>query len=362
MPSKPAVWIDLDNSPHVPLFAPIVRRLRELGIEVLLTARDHSQTVELLTLHELRRSSTVIGVHAGSNKFRKLFGTLKRARGLASLVRKSRLDVKVAVSHGSRSMVLAAKFLRIPIITAYDYEFTETKVFNLLSDRVLVPEKIPVAALDAIGLNPRKRVTYKGYKEEIYLRGFVPDPGFWNQFAARNNLSIADDEVLVVVRPPADSANYHSPESDDLFNALLNRISTETGATAIVVPRTSEQGAAVRQSAAACRSDGRIVILDSAQNGLDLVWHADILVSGGGTMNREAALLGVPVYSIFAGRQGALDADMERRGLIKFIRSPEDVKNIKFIKRVLSEKPSDLGHGNLQDKIIELARDFLQRD
>ena len=161
---KKAIWIDLDNSPHVPLFAPLIKQYRESGVEVILTARNHAQTVELLENAELNGTFEIIGEHYGKSKFHKIRGLLVRAKQLVSYLKKFRkeFDVKVAVSHGSRSMVLAAKWLKIPIITMYDYEFTETWIFNHFSDRVLIPDQIPDRTLDEIGLARDADAVYIG--------------------------------------------------------------------------------------------------------------------------------------------------------------------------------------------------------
>ena len=180
---KKAIWIDLDNSPHVPLFAPLIRQYRESGVEVFLTARNHSQTIELLENAGFNGTFEIIGEHYGKSKFNKIRGLLVRAKQLVSYLKKSKSQIKVAVSHGSRSMVLAAKWLKIPIISMYDYEFTETKIFNRFSDKVLIPEKIPNQTLDEIGLPLAKRVKYQGLKEELYLNYFQPNQIFWQDFA-----------------------------------------------------------------------------------------------------------------------------------------------------------------------------------
>lgn len=316
---------------------PIIRHYRESGFNVVLTAREHSQTIELLKLHGLDGTFTVIGRHHGKGKLSKILGTLGRARQLATFIKSGGSKPSVAVSHGSRSMVLSSRWLKIPVVTMYDYEFTETRIFNTFSDRVLVPERIPDSVLDDVGLANDKRVKYPGIKEELYIRGFQPDTAFRQEFLTRHDCD--PEGVFAVLRPPATTANYHSSKSEEIFDGLLKHLLCSEGVFTAVVPRTSEQEdeieIAIERMAL---SHGSFTILREAVDGLQLAFAADLLISGGGTMNREAALLGVPVYSIFAGRLGSLDAQMEKEGLVTFIREINDIAKIDLRRR--TETPS----------------------
>jgi len=336
---KKAIWIDLDNSPHVPLFAPLVKFYRDSGVTVVLTARNHAQTIELLENAGFSGTFEVIGKHYGKNKFNKIRGLLVRAKQLASYIKTRRTNIKVAVSHGSRSMVLAARWLKIPVLTMYDYEFTETAIFNRFSDKVLIPDQIPDQTLDEIKLSVAKRIKYQGLKEELYLNYFQPNQSFWHDFTETNTLKISDKTVLVALRPPATTANYHNEESERLLGELLKYFLSNEKTFTVILPRTDEQKSEIEQLIKALNLDeSRYFLIGKAVNGLDLALNVDLLVSGGGTMNREAVLLGTPVYSIFAGKQGALDAAMEKSGLITFIRKPEDISTIKLEKKSGAEK------------------------
>lgn len=331
------IWIDVDNSPHVPLFAPLIRHYRESGVEVVLTARDHSQTIELLQIHGFDGTFEIIGKHYGKGKLAKIKGLLARTHQLASYIKslkKDGTDFAVAVSHGSRSMVLAAKWLKIPVVTMYDYEFTETRIFNRFSDKVIVPEMIPDTVLDEIGLAVGKRFKYPGVKEELYIREFQPTPDFRKHFFEKHGFGSGDDKILAVFRPPATTANYHSAKSEVLLDDILGFLLKSPHLVTVIVPRTPSQSEDIKKRVRNIPDgNGRCIVLDQAVNGLDLAFAADLLISGGGTMNREAALLGVPVYSIFAGKQGALDAQMEKEGLITFIRNEDDIAKINLVKR-----------------------------
>lgn len=359
-----AVWIDLDNSPHVPLFIPVIRHYHSVsnGRPLVLTARNHAQTLELLQNAGLDHQTKIIGLHYGKNKVLKLYGLAVRALQLAAYIRtqkKNGTEVAVALSHGSRTMVIAAWLLGIPVITMYDYEFTETKIFNTLSETVLVPEKIPDGVLDRIGLDPKKRFKYKGYKEELYLHYYRPDENFWPKVEAENSCRVDTEKIIVTLRPPASTANYHSKQSEAVLNSLLETLLRREDIFTLILPRTPEQRSEIESFINEHAVDkARYLIPKRAINGLDLAYASDLLISGGGTMNREAALLGVPVYSIFAGEQGALDQYMEEAGMIRFIRTPEAIESIVLRKRLRGEAPHQISRA-VENTVIEKIEMFL---
>jgi len=194
-----------------------------------------------------------------------------------------------------------------------------------------VPDRIPDDVLDGIGLRGKKRAKYPGIKEELYMRQFQPEAGFRDSLLKKWAAGPADP-MIAILRPPATTANYHAAKSEVLFDDLLEFLLSASNVLMIVVPRTADQAdaisARIRQLPAAQTSP--FVVLNRAVDGLQLAYAADLLISGGGTMNREAALLGVPVYSIFAGRQGALDRQMEAEGMITFIRDARDLSKIRL--------------------------------
>lgn len=357
-----AIWIDVDNSPHVPLFAPVIKRYRAEGRTVVLTARDFAQTIELLEQSGLNGEFDVVGKHYGKNKLKKVFGLFLRAQELVEHIQtaqKKGVEIGVAISHGSRSMVIAARLLNLPVITMYDYEFTETFIFNTLSHKVLVPERIPDTTLDSIGLSPKKRVKYGGYKEELYLRHYEADERFLDFVAEENAITIDRSKIIVTLRPPASAANYHNKESEQILDRLLEKLLRRADIFTLILPRTRDQKNELENLLVEKKyPPSAYLIPKKAVNGLDLAFHSDILISGGGTMNREAALLGVPVYSIFAGKQGALDKDMEARNMIRFIRSESDVEKITLQKRETSRHKYIVGDA-VERRLRETASLFL---
>jgi len=319
-----SIWIDLDNAPHVPFFKPLIHGLQERGHKTYVTVRDFGYTRDLID--ETGIPYDLIGKHAGKNIVRKVCGIIGRVGGLMRWAGGKKIDV--AVSHGSRSLVLAGAALRIPTVTMYDYEFVSTSVFNRLSSKVLLPEILPDELLGELGLKPGRLAKYPGLKEEVYLGDLAPDS------SVLTGLDITGDPIIVVVRPPATVAHYHNPLSEEIVQKILDRLSDTKNAVGIITPRTKEQAQSIRAS---LRNPSNFRILDKPVNGLNLIAHADLVVGGGGTMNREAAMLGVPVYSVFTGKVGTIDNALSEQGKLTLVRSLDDVDLVTFVKRDASD-------------------------
>jgi len=336
---KKRIWIDIDNSPHVLFFDPIVARLRAAGHEVIITARACAQTHALLELHHM--PFLPVGRHYGKNPLNKVLGLSIRSLQLFRKIRNQHIDV--AVSHGSRSLVATAYLMRIPCITLYDYEYVFTKLFNMLSTKVLIPDLIPDETLRSIGLNSHKASKYPGFKEEVYLPDVRPDENIYDQFGIKKTV------ILVTIRPPAMDAHYHHPDSEMLFEAALDHILSRKNVVAVVLPRTEEQRETILRSRA-----GRpnLIVPDRPLDGLNLIWNSDLVISGGGTMNREAALLGTPVYSIFSGKQGALDRSLVAAGKLHFLRNIGDIETLPLCKRTV-KPPLPPRNDNVIDTIVQ---------
>lgn len=305
------VWIDIDNSPHVPFFLPIIHELKEQGVELVLTARNIYQVVELLEFFQL--PCKVIGRHYGKNKFLKVFGNLLRTVELAPTAAGLRPDL--AISHGSRAQLLISKAFGIPTIMLHDYEHS-TKTGFIESDWIMMPDVIPAAAMSK---KQDHVLRYPGLKEDVYVPGFRPDPSILKQ------LGISRDELVVVIRPPATEAHYHNPESEVLFAETMRFLGSIPKVRAVTLPRNGRQAEQLRKDWKELIADGRMIIPSSPVDGLNLIWFSEFVVSGGGTMNREAAALGVPVYSIFRGKIGAVDRYLAEQGRMTLIERPEEV-------------------------------------
>jgi predicted glycosyltransferase len=301
------VWIDLANSPHVPLLEPVVRRLREEGHAVLLTAREHAQTVELAR----RRwdDVLVVGGQSPAGRVAKAAVIARRAGALRRFARSERPDV--AFSHGSYAQIAAARTAGVPAVTMMDYEHQPANHLSFrLARRVIVPAVFPEKALRRFGARSRKVVRYPGFKEELYLAGFEPDESVLEE------LGLDRDRVVAVFRPPPEGALYHRMANVRFDEVLVQALSRDD-VDVVLLPRTAEQ--AGRYEALS----ERIRIPERAIDGSSLLALADVVVGAGGTMNRESAVLGIPTYSVFAGRLAAVDAELIRQGRLRDLRAPD---------------------------------------
>jgi len=305
------VWIDLDNSPHVPFFLPIMEELEKRGIEIILTARDAYQVCDLLDFYKL--SCKVIGGHSGKNKPLKILVNCLRALELAPSATKRRPDL--ALSHGSRAQVLICKALRIPTVMMHDYEYT-TKTGFLEPDWILMPDVIPDGVMSR---KTNQILRYPGLKEDVYVPRFRPDPSILGK------LGIAPGRLVVTLRPPANEAHYHNPESEILFAETLRYLAKNPQMKAVTLPRNERQGQQLRADWSELIGTGQMIVPETAVDGLNLIWFSDLVISGGGTMNREAAALGVPVYSIFRGKIGAVDQYLVGKRRLILIESVQDI-------------------------------------
>jgi predicted glycosyltransferase len=303
------VWVDISNSPQVLFFRPLIELLRERGHEVDVTTRDYAQTVELLELHGIPHE--VVGPpHAGGRAWSKALTMSGRLRALRGWAR--RRSINIALSHASHEPQLVARSLGIPSSYAFDYEFARIQhsLGCRAARRVVVPDAIPQSRLDRLGAPARKVRRYPGIKEEYYLASFDPDE------RVLDGMDVDRKQVLAIVRSPADVALYHRHE-DSVFASTLRRIGSDASARAIVLPRTEDQ----RQQIASLALPS-VRVPARAVDALSLVALADLVVSGGGTMAREAAALGVPAYTTFSERLGAVDERLAAAGKLQVLTSP----------------------------------------
>jgi len=342
LPTRGTIWIDLDNSPHVPFFAPIVDELQRRGFSVVLTARDCFQVPELAARLHLRYK--LLGRHSGKNKLRKVVGLCFRALQLIPTVLSARPGL--AVSHGSRSQLMVSRCLGIPSLLLDDYEFSTAWVVARPTWQ-LCPEVIPTAA---VGGDSKRVLKYPGIKEDVYVPGFVPDP------ALRPQLGLQERDVVVTIRPPATEAHYHNPQSDELLEAVIASLSRKPDVKLVALPRNANQATFLRQRWPDLLLNGTMRIPESAVDGLNLIWYSDLVISGGGTMNREAAVLGVPAYSIFRGKIGAVDHHLSRSGRLVLLESVRDVQEkIRAVRRARPAKPETVERTALSSVVGQIV-------
>jgi len=287
------VWIDMTASAHVLVFRPLIKLLHQQGHEVEITARDYAQTLQLLELHGLE--ATVVGRHGGRSRLGKARSLASRLSALKGWAKGRVFDV--ALAHGSHELTMTARRLGIPSATTFDYEWAwlQHQLGCRAATRVVVPEAIPAERLAKYGAVPPKLRQYAGLKEEYYLADFQADSRVLDGF------ELDPDRLLVVVRTPPDVSLYHRA-SNPLFPRVLDHLGRHEGVHAIVLPRTDDQREYVRGL-----DLPSVIVAERAVDAQSLIALADLVVSAGGTMNREAVALGTPVYTTYGGRLGGVD-------------------------------------------------------
>jgi predicted glycosyltransferase len=310
------IWVDLTNSPHVLVLRPVIDVLRARGAEVRVTARDYAQTVQLC--ERLGVEHEVIGRHRGGRLAAKALGLVDRSAALTRWARRAG-PFDLAFGHGSNDVTVAARLLRIPCSTMFDYEWATVQhnVNCRLAQAVVVPEAIPPERLDRYGAR-RKLHRYPGLKEEYYLADFEPDP------AVLSELGVDSAAPIAVVRTPPSVSLYHRFEND-VFAGVLDRL---RGTQTVVLPRVAEQRAQL---------DG-FIVPERAIDAQSLVALADLVVSAGGTMNREAVALGTPVWTTFEGRLGAVDERLIAEGRLRRLERPEQLELTKRAAGAVAER------------------------
>jgi uncharacterized protein len=306
------VWVDLTNSPHVLVMRPLIEAMRADGREVEVTARDFAQTLELCDRFGIEH--TAVGRHRGGRVASKAVGLASRSLALARWARGRRFDV--AMGHGSNDVSVAAKLLRVPSATAFDYEWAtaQHQVNCRLARAVVVPDAIPPERLERYGARGKIHA-YPGLKEEYYLADFEPDP------AVLGELGLDSGRPIVVVRTPPEVSLYHRFENP-LFGKVLDRL---RGTQTVVLPRTPAQRAEL----------GDFIVPEHAIDAQSLVAYADLVISAGGTMNREAVALGTPVFTTFEGKLGAVDEALLRQGRLRKLDDPGQIQ--------IERKPANAG-------------------
>jgi predicted glycosyltransferase len=307
--------MDFSASAHPIVLRPVAQRLRDRGHEVEMTARDYAQTLAIARMQGL--DVTQIGSHGGASRAGKLRSLAARTREMKRFGRERGFDL--AIGHGSNDLALAARSLKIPAVNTFDYEWA-TLQHNIgcrLARRVLVPDTIPPERLRRYGVHGSKLVQYPGLKEEYYLWDFQPDPN------VLPNLGVDLGRVIAIVRPPPDVSLYHR-KSNQLFPQVLQHIGSDERVHAVVLPRTEEQRAYVRTLALPS-----LIVPDGAIDGQSAVAQADLVVSAGGSMNREAVALGTPVYTTYGGRLGGVDEALIREGRLRPLTDPRAIELIK---------------------------------
>jgi predicted glycosyltransferase len=317
------VWVDCTAAAHPLVLRPIIERLGAAGHQVEVTARAYGQTLGLL--ERLGIPYEEVGAHGGASTLRKGVALARRSSSLTRWARGRGFDL--ALAHGSVDIAVVSGLLRIPLVQMQDYEHAglQRQLAFRVARRVLVPDAIPPEAMRRAGAAERKLFRYPGLKEDYYLSDFTPDD------AVLAELGLDRNRVIAVVRPPPETSAYHA--ENPLYAGVIERLAADSDTQAVVIPRTEAQAVAIR-----ARSDPSLTVPPGAIDAQSLIAFADVVVSAGGTMNREAVALGTPVYTIFSGDMGAVDERLISEGLLCALHDPDQIELTK------REGPAGLRH------------------
>ncbi len=329
------IWIDLANSPQVLFFVPIIKELEQRGHCVHITTKQYAQTVELANLFGLQHE--LIGRHGGSKLGNISLEVLKRSLQLHAYQRSKKFDL--CVSHNSYSQLVTARLAGIPSVTIMDYEYQPANhIAFRLAHKIVVPDVFPEWALKKCGAYWHKVEKYHGLKEQVYLNSFSPQPGYFEK------KGIPVDNPIAVIRPPASWTLYQHFDNP-LFDQLLEYICAKPQITMLVLPRVKSQAEPLKKLA-----NQNLIIPNEVLSGPDVLYHADFVFSGGGTMNREAAILGTPAYSFFMGKRPAVDKYLTDLGRLTFLSNEVEIRKIKIEKNGRHEI---LKSPNLVNEIVQ---------
>lgn len=316
------IWIDLGNSPHVPFFAALSKDFERVGHEILWTARDYAQTVPLAQKAGL--PIEIFGTHGGKGILQKGLKFAGRVKDLYFWARRKKIDL--ILSHNSHEPLAVARLLGINSINIMDYEHHPMNRLSFrLANRVIVPTSFPDEFLQKFGA-AMKTLKFDGIKEDVYLADFTPDDKFQDEL---NLLGVSPENILIVVRPHAPEALYHRQFTNDILDRMLDDFAEDRNVKIILLPRKDYQGADLKKK----HPQKNIIIPEKVLDGANLLAAADLVISGGGTMNREAAALGVPAVTIFAGHTAAIDEYLFRENRLQKIEKANDLAKIKIQKK-----------------------------
>jgi uncharacterized protein len=316
------VWIDLGNSPHVPFFLALAKEFERRGHSILWTARDYAQTVPLAEKANL--PIKIFGTHGGRGILQKSWKFTERVWKLLHWARGKKIDL--VISHNSQEPFAVARILGIKSVNLMDYEHHPLNNFSFrMTNRVIVPESFPDEFIKKFGAS-KKTYKFAGIKEDVYLADFAPDENFQNELKL---LEISPENILVVVRPHAPEALYHRQFANGILDKLLDKFVANPNVKIILLPRKNYQGEELKK----CHPQPNIIIPKKVLDGANLLFAADLVVSGGGTMNREATALGIPVITIFSGKPAAIDEMLINQGKMSKIETDEDLAKIELAKK-----------------------------
>ena len=319
-PANARIWIDVDNPPQVQYLYPFVEAFRDRGAEVILTARDYGNALELLRLRGA--SFYPVGEESGVSKVAKIRGVFSRARVLRRFFRQ--VPAPHVLLSASRSSALVARWMGIPSFVIADYEYANSSFYRLTRSTILHPDVIDPKAFFASGVDSGRLIPFSGLKEDISLGSVDLKDVVPHRFPQLEN----DALVRVLFRPPAEMSHYYKPESRDLALHALGHLAEASEAVVIFSPRYEWQLADLERFS----WQNEPLVLEKPVPFVSLLMGVDLVVCSGGTMLREAAYLGVPAYSILKSRIGAVDQHLASIGRVDLISAPEELTRIELRK------------------------------
>ena len=339
---RDVIWFDAASPPQVLWFSGLATHLRDRGFRLLVTARSHADTASVAERF-LPTLDGVVEGHDPGGLLPKLGAISRRALRLRNFVRRKEPGRMLAISHNSYAQILAARSLRIPVLTSMDYEGQPANHLAFrFAQRVLLPEAYPGAAASRQGARAERTIRYPGVKEAVYLADMPPAPQDDPDWPRSNR-------PLAVVRPEADFATYQ-PSANPLFSLVIEHLLAR-GADVILLPRGDDQRKHLTE-----RWAGRAEVAKEALDGPALLRRADLFVGAGGTMTREAAVLGTPAYSIFWGAPPAVDLYLENLGLLQILQHEADIEKIEVARRAVKSQPT-VGRAT-RDAVLSAIADF----
>ncbi len=332
------IWVDIATGPQVLFYNPIIKELQRRGNTILVTTRQFTETVSLADRYGL--SHTVIGSHGGSSLAGKFVAIISRSIRLMRYAREYAVDLALSSSY---SQAMAAPLMNIPLVVCGDYEGNPANHLACrVARRIIVPNLFHKPNLVKFGASPTKIVSYGGIKENVYLADFIPEPEYLEK------LGVSKEKILITMRPPSEVSSYHQFKNP-LFDQLLDWISKKSDTVIILLPRGAEQRLKYLSM-----QYKNIIIPDKVLDGPNLIYHSDIVISAGGTMNREAVVLGTPVYTLFMGKLGSVDENLIKTGKMIQIENAADFSRIVVNKKTVRSNDWKTDGENLVHEVVDL--------
>lgn len=331
MSERRTLWFDLTNTSHVHFFNPFIDELKD-EFEVIVTTRDLAETRALLNGMNLEYKN--YGEYSGDNKLMKISGHLLRSLNMMSYLKK----IDFAFSHGSPCPIMVKYIKNAKLISSYDNEHAMS--YDLLSchsDDFIVPEVLGELSNER-ARNGTKVSTYPGLKEQIYLADFKPDKTIMDK--------IPFDDYLVL-RAEAWKSDYVKNGVVRAFD--IGKRLVDEGYNIVFLPRYGIAPEWMKRS--------ENVYVSPPVNGPQLCYFSDGVLTGSGTLAREAAVLGVPAVSFYSNEPLKVDLYLESKGRV--LRSGDVDKIVEYLNKTKKEEGMLREAGNVRRCILEKVKDIV---